>query len=83
MTVNYDGYCLKTPHGRIVSCTFGYDKQDCWARAFEFIATVEGAEWRRRYWKRWDASKRAAKKRGWKIVPVEIIEREARSKEDA
>jgi hypothetical protein len=65
-------YCLQAPSGYLVRETVDTTKRDAWWKSFNFLSAnypkvVEG------YYKKWDASIRAARRKGWIIVPVELI----------
>jgi len=54
--------------------TLAETKADAWGNSFLFVASVLGTEWRKKYWLRERASMMAAAKRGYVIVPVQLIE---------
>lgn len=66
-------WALKSPEGIIFPNTLGRSKTDVWAEAFMEVASREKG-FSDKYWHRWDASLRAAKKLGYSIVKVELIE---------
>jgi hypothetical protein len=65
-------WCLESPKGELYWITLGRTKQEVWGNGFETVALEEGDQWRNRYWKKWDASIRNAKKLGWNLVRVEL-----------
>ena len=67
-------YCLKTPRGKLYEHTLAPSKHKCWGKSFETAAFSLGSSWRERYWKRWDQSLRSARKHGYRIVKVKIVE---------
>jgi hypothetical protein len=67
-------YALKCPDGDIDEQTIAPSLTECWGRAFDVVASREGLEWQRKYWKKWDESKRDARRRGYIMVLVEIAE---------
>lgn len=67
-------YCLRGPDGRLYTGTIDGLKSGVWGLSFNLVSDELGTEWRSRYWKRWDAAKLSAARRGWTIVPVEVRE---------
>lgn len=67
-------YALKSPGGFIVSETVATSNAEAWEKAYRFLAEIDSA-WGARYWKRWEASRRSARKRGWMIVKCELVEK--------
>jgi hypothetical protein len=65
------GWCLKRPNGKLVPETFSDDKEEAWSNAYNYLCDKS---WMKKYWKDWDGSVEAAKKRGWIIVPVWLVE---------
>lgn len=65
------GWCLKRPNGKLVPDTFSVDKDSAWSKAFVHLCDKP---WMKKYWKKWRESIAAAKKRGWVIVPVWLVE---------
>jgi len=66
-------WCLESPKGELYWNTLAGSQGEVWGDGgFETVALEEGDKWRNRYWKKWDASIRNAKKLGWKFVRVEI-----------
>jgi hypothetical protein len=68
-----DGWCLRY-NGRFKPWTFAETRHECWSIAFVSVANAEGLEWQRRYWKRWSPSIRSARRRGWRVVRVRLVE---------
>jgi len=67
-------WTLKDPQGRLIVELTGSNITLVWGYGFDFVSRIEGDEWRNKYWKKWDASIRDAKKRGWRFVKVKIVE---------
>lgn len=63
------GFCLRSKAGRLYPSTFAVDPGEAWVHAFDRLA---GYRWMRPFWKRWDESQEAARKRGWEIVRVRL-----------
>lgn len=74
-----DGYCLKGPDGTLYGSTFEHADDDrdrtasAWCAAFDFLSVIK-PEWHERYWKREGQFRRAARRAGWDVVPVVIVE---------
>ena len=66
-------YCLVTPRGKIVEETICTNKSECWSRSFNYLCAKLGPDFERRYWKKWDESRAAARKLGYKIAKVTAI----------
>ena len=65
--------CLESPKGELYWYTLETTQDGVWGNnGFETVSLKEGDQWTNRYWKKWDASIRNAKKLGWKFVRVEI-----------
>ena len=60
-------YVLKSPGGHLIEETVSTSNSEAWGKAFDFISATD-KDFERRYWHKWDASRRAARKRGWVIV---------------
>jgi hypothetical protein len=67
-------YALKLKSGALASDTLAFSKTECWGKAYDHVAYYEGEEWGRKYWKRWEASLRSARKLGYRIVSVKLVE---------
>jgi hypothetical protein len=57
-------WVLKGPDGTLHLGTFGFSKDDCWEKGWYVVSAALGREWEKKYWKRWDASVKAAEKHG-------------------
>lgn len=66
------GYALIAPSGVPIAATFGLTSADAWAEGFEWMC-IGDIDFKNKYWKRWDASRRAAKRRGYKIARVFLV----------
>ena len=66
-------WALTDPKGKLVEGTFGPTKSAIWENGYWAVAAREGDEWREKYWKRWDASIRSARRLGYKFVRVNIV----------
>lgn len=65
-------YCLQDPKGKLIEGCVAATRSDAWGNAFGYICqTVPGFE--ERYWKKWDASRRAARRLGWIVVPCNLV----------
>lgn len=67
-----NGYCLKDPHGNLLTFTFGATKDDCWSDSFEYL--FGNYDWMQLYWKKVKPSIQAAKRKGFIMVPVHLSE---------
>lgn len=70
-----EALCLCGPDGRLYLSHLSTERHveaDILFHAFETIATAQGDGWRERFWKKGEATVRAAKKAGWKAVKVRI-----------
>lgn len=67
-------YVLKLPSGTLVPDTFSMTKSECWGKSFPWVALSEGAEWRERFYKRWEHSLKSARKLGYRMVKVKLVE---------
>lgn len=68
-------YCLESPKGKLVESTFASTREDAWFLSFDYLCgKIPGFE--TKYWKRKRPSQAAARKLGWKLVPV-VITRKA------
>lgn len=76
-------YALETPEGELVPATISEYQDECWGQSFEHVAAYckhNGFTYRKQtrfdfrelFWKKWDASLRAAERRGFKIVECEL-----------
>jgi len=65
-------FALRTPSGNLLAETVCLTVGECWLDSFPMMPT----EFCNKYWKRWNASRAAAKRIGYVIVPVDIVERE-------
>lgn len=74
MKAKSHGWALKLPDGSIDARTFDVSRSNCWASAFWVVCTFLGKEWESRYYARWDPSIRAARKLGYRMVRVNLIE---------
>ena len=66
-------YCMETPEENLLVETISSTKTECWDASFAEVSHALGIEWLQKYWKRREASRRAADKLGWKIVPVQVL----------
>lgn len=66
-------YALKAPRGQLVPESVATSRREVVYFQFDFLARQD-SNFRTRYWKRLEAGNRAAKRRGWKIVPVALTE---------
>ena len=67
-------YALKFPSGKLVTSTLSHTREECWGKSFDHVAYAEGTAWRSKFWKRWNPSLTAAKKKGYKMVKVKLVE---------
>lgn len=67
-------YVLKSPDGSLIDQTVAQSASDAWHLGYSYLFDLD-EEFGRRYWHRWDAFKRAARRLGWSVVPVSLIER--------
>jgi len=65
-------YVLQAPSGLLVPETATHERSNAWVNAYDYLCRID-AEFGRRYWKKWDASQRAARKRGWRVVRAELV----------
>ena len=63
-------YAVKGPRGRINPNTVATTADECWAKGFNFMPET----FRASYWKRWNASKAAAKKLGYRVTRVVVVD---------
>jgi hypothetical protein len=66
-------YVLKAPSGALVPETATAHRLYAWVKAYDFLSRIDD-EFGKRYWKRWDASRRAARRRGWRVVRANLVE---------
>lgn len=59
------GWALRTPSGKLMPGTFAETRYDAWGLAFH---------WMKPYYKRWNPSINAAKRRGYVLVRVVVTE---------
>jgi hypothetical protein len=71
---------LRGPDGTLYTdCLFTLEGEgklveaDVLFRGFETIASVQGGDWRTRFWKKGEAAVRAARKAGWRAVQVRLV----------
>jgi hypothetical protein len=69
-----NGWALEGPTGWLIDGTFGRTRNDSWGYGF----MVMPEDFRTKYWKRWDASIRAAAKLGYRLVRVKVVKMEAK-----
>lgn len=74
MTKPNKAWCLCNPEGVLYLSTLKEDRQECWVEAFVYVAHWEGPEWRERFWKRRGPSQASARRKGWRVVRVEVRE---------
>ena len=67
-------FAMRAPDGTLWPYTIADDKDRCWALAYDHMGEAFCA----RYWKRWEASIAAARRNGYRIVPVDVVERKAK-----
>lgn len=65
-------YALQAPSGALVPETVTHDRREAWVNAYDYLCRID-ADFGRRYWKKWDASQRAARKRGWRVVRAALV----------
>ncbi len=65
-------YVLQAPSGMLVPETATHARREAWVNAYDYLCKIDTA-FGRRYWKKWDASQRAARKRGWRVVRAELV----------
>ena len=65
-----EGYCLVGPTNYIYAETFSVNKDQAWGLAFDKLYAEK--KWMKPYWKQWDASREAARKRGWTIEKIRL-----------
>lgn len=65
---------LKRPDGLYDAETFAPNSDQCWVAAFDVVARELGDEWRAKFWKRWRPSIESARRRGYRIVKVRLVE---------
>ena len=66
-------YCIKTPGEKLLEGTASSSSHLCWEAGFgELSFRIKG--FREKYWKRWDASVKEAKRRGYTIVKCKLVE---------
>lgn len=68
--VDFDGWCVKKPNGNLNVNTFKPTQGECWGEGF---CTMDEA-FRTKYWKKWEQSIRAARKLGYVMVKVVVME---------
>jgi hypothetical protein len=66
-------YVLKAPGGWLILETADLDSSTAWTIAFNFLSYAD-PEFGKKYYKRWSASRRAARRRGWVIVRAKLVE---------
>lgn len=71
-------YCLKDKEGSLLYWTISTTESN--AFDFDYIAQIEGEDWKTKYWKRINASMRSAFKLGWSIVEVTVKEVKTKGK---
>lgn len=64
-------YCLRLPNGTLTEETVSTSNSECWAKSFEVLCNTV-PRFRERYWKKWDRSRRAALRLGYRVVPCEL-----------
>lgn len=65
-------YALQAPSGELVPETVTHDKRQAWCKAFDFLCSID-PQYAQKYWKRWEASQRAARRRGWRVVRAALV----------
>lgn len=65
-------YALQAPSGALVPETVTHDRRQAWCKAFDFLCSID-PQYAHKYWKRWDASQRAARRRGWRVVRAALV----------
>ena len=68
-------YALKSPAGAIYPTTVASNRRNVWAYAGFARVCSERPGFQERYWKRWEPSLRAARRLGYRIVPVEVVDK--------
>lgn len=66
-------YALKSPDGSLIDQTVAQSASDAWHLSYSYLFDLD-EEFGRRYWHKWEAFKRAARRLGWEVVPVKIVE---------
>ena len=66
-------YALKLPSGKLVTETLARNRLECWGNSFGYVALAVGDGWGEKYWKKWDAARRDAYKRGYRIARVKLV----------
>ncbi len=66
--VRHDGWCLQTPSGTLVKQTFSVHKDDAWVKAFDFLYYEK--DWMKPFYKKWNQSINAARKKDFILVKV-------------
>ena len=60
-------YILTDPKKTSLASTIGPTRDHCWEMGFWVVAEALGEDWRKKYWKRWEASIAAAERAGYTI----------------
>ena len=66
-------YAVKTPKGVILEWTISDNRNAAVSNLFDACCQTD-RNWSVKYWKDWDGSQRAARKLGWRIVKVKVVE---------
>lgn len=72
-------YAIKEPCGDLLHETMADNKYESWDLCFSYVA-AEDKEFQTKYWKRREPARQCLRGRGYKCVPVKLIELNARSK---
>lgn len=65
-------WAVQSPTSGIFKATIRATMRESWEHGFSMVSFEQGREWHGKYWKRWDASIRSAKKLGYKFIRVRI-----------
>lgn len=73
-------YVLQSPGGYLVEKTVSTSRSETWPEAILFICDID-ENFRSKYFQRTlDASRKAAKRRGWKVIQATLIVNKRNSK---
>lgn len=65
-------YGISDPYGLIYQGGIYETAREAWCAAFEIISAQQGAEWRTKYWKRYEPFVAWARRRRWDVVPAKV-----------
>lgn len=66
-------YALKSPGGWLMPETVAMTDRGCWTKSFDILYAGDPDFWSR-YWKRVAESRRAARRKGYRVVKVHLVE---------